>query len=437
MLSIFKKNKKIFFYFGIGSTSLLFLFIFSQNVRATSVDDIQSKINQKSTDIQKLQSEIQIYQKGLNIVSSQAESLKKEVKTLDLTNKKISTDIKVTETTLSKTSLTIDQLTNQISEKEKDIKNKLAALEENIRYVRDSGNDNPLERLLSGESVSDYIETSLNFESEVKQKVDEIMSLKSEMEDKRGVKEGQKRNLSDLKKQLSGQKQVVVQTEKEKSELLTKTKNTQSAYEKVIAEKKKLQAQFENDLFNFESELKIAIDPNKLPSANNSILSWPLSKISITQLFGRTGSSARLYVSGTHNGVDFAASVGTPIRATLGGVVQATGNTDLKKNCLSYGKWILIKHSNGLSSLFGHLSVIGVNPGDQVATGQVVGYSGRTGYVTGPHLHLTVLASQGVRVMAIPNDKTVNCRGVVIPLGDTKAFLDPMIYLPKYTGTIQ
>ena len=89
-----------------------------------------------------------------------------------------------------------------------------------------------------------------------------------------------------------------------------------------------------------------------------------------------------------------------------------------------------MKHTNGLSTLYAHLSSISVSQGQTVVTGDIIGYSGRTGYVTGPHLHLTVLASEGVRVMPIPAGKTRNCTGVTIPLADTKAFLDPLLYLP-------
>jgi murein DD-endopeptidase MepM/ murein hydrolase activator NlpD len=186
---------------------------------------------------------------------------------------------------------------------------------------------------------------------------------------------------------------------------------------------------FEKELFEYESRLKRIIDPDSFPSAKKGVLSWPLDNIYITQPFGRTVDSVRLYVSGTHNGVDFRASRGTPVMAVLDGVVEGVGNTDEQPGCYSYGKWVLIKHDNGLSSLYSHLDLIKAPQGAKVMTGDVIGYSGQTGYATGLHLHLTLFASQGVTVQKYSSSR--NCKNVIIPIADVRAYLDPMLYFPS------
>lgn len=82
-----------------------------------------------------------------------------------------------------------------------------------------------------------------------------------------------------------------------------------------------------------------------------------------------------------HTGLDFRASTGDPVRATAAGKVAAAGNQG------GYGRMIEIDHGNGLSTRYGHLSVIGVKVGDQIKIGQVIGEVGSTGRSTGPHLH--------------------------------------------------
>lgn len=82
-----------------------------------------------------------------------------------------------------------------------------------------------------------------------------------------------------------------------------------------------------------------------------------------------------------HAGTDFRAAVGTPVAAPLAGTVILTGDHYYA------GKSVYVDSGNGVLSLFFHLSEIGVKKGDRVAKGQIVGRSGATGRITGPHLH--------------------------------------------------
>lgn len=85
-----------------------------------------------------------------------------------------------------------------------------------------------------------------------------------------------------------------------------------------------------------------------------------------------------------HNGIDLAAPMGSPVRASNAGVVSRTGYSDI------FGNYILIKHDNGYETLYGHLSEISVNKDDILYGGQKIGQVGTTGRSTGPHLHFEV-----------------------------------------------
>ena len=84
-----------------------------------------------------------------------------------------------------------------------------------------------------------------------------------------------------------------------------------------------------------------------------------------------------------HTGVDFAAPRGTPIWSTASGTVEFTGVKG------GYGNVIEVRHSGGITTLYGHLSgfATGVRRGTRVSQGQTIGYVGATGWATGPHLH--------------------------------------------------
>ncbi|HWK60056.1 MAG TPA: M23 family metallopeptidase [Eoetvoesiella sp.] len=85
-----------------------------------------------------------------------------------------------------------------------------------------------------------------------------------------------------------------------------------------------------------------------------------------------------------HEGLDFAAPRGTPIRAASGGVVTEAGRVS------GYGKMVEINHGNGLVTRYAHASRLDVKVGDIVEKGQVIANVGTTGRSTGPHLHFEV-----------------------------------------------
>ncbi|WP_309744848.1 M23 family metallopeptidase [Chamaesiphon sp. OTE_20_metabat_361] len=85
-----------------------------------------------------------------------------------------------------------------------------------------------------------------------------------------------------------------------------------------------------------------------------------------------------------HSGIDIGAPSGTPVVATATGTVISAGWNG------GYGKAIVIQHNDSQQTLYGHLSEISVQPGQQIAQGSVIGLVGSTGNSTGPHLHFEV-----------------------------------------------
>jgi len=111
-------------------------------------------------------------------------------------------------------------------------------------------------------------------------------------------------------------------------------------------------------------------------SVSSSGLIWPVSG-PITSPFGwRWGRM--------HQGVDIGVPSGTPIHAAAAGTVIYCGWEE------GYGNFVVIDHGGNLATAYGHQSSIAVACGQQVAQGQVIGYSGCTGHCTGPHVHFEV-----------------------------------------------
>ncbi len=88
-----------------------------------------------------------------------------------------------------------------------------------------------------------------------------------------------------------------------------------------------------------------------------------------------------------HDGVDIAASVGTPIIATASGVVSLAGWAG------GYGLMVRLVHPGGVETLYGHMSRLNASSGQRIHQGDVIGFVGSTGNSTGPHLHYEVRIS--------------------------------------------
>lgn len=110
----------------------------------------------------------------------------------------------------------------------------------------------------------------------------------------------------------------------------------------------------------------------------------PLVSYRLTATFGEYG-----LWSSYHTGLDFAAPSGTPIRAVTNGVVTSAGFDG------AYGNKTVVTLEDGTELWFCHQSAFNVSVGDTVRTGELIGYVGSTGHVTGPHLHLEVRPGGG------------------------------------------
>jgi murein DD-endopeptidase MepM/ murein hydrolase activator NlpD len=400
---------------------------------AQTVQDIQNKINQKDSDIAQLEKEIATYQSQLDDLGQQKNSLNSSLKQLDLTKKKLNADIAVTQNKIDKTNLTIQNLSSDIGDKERSITNNIYSIKLQIKNANELEQKSLVENILSNNDFTalwNDVDNMVTVRDSIRASVVKLQEIKGELEDTRAVTINAKNELTKLKSQLGDQQKIVVQNTNEKNKLLTQTKNNEANYQKLLKDRIAKRDAFEKELQDYEAQLQFILDPSKLPAGR--VLRWPLQKIFVNQLFGKTVDSKRLYASGTHNGVDFKASVGTPVMSMADGRVLGVGDTDLTCPGASFGKFVFIQYENGLSSTFGHLSLAKVSEGQQVKRGEVVGYTGATGHVTGPHLHVSLYASQAARMDSRPS---VACGGRIyrVPVAPINAYLDVLSYLPFYT----
>ncbi len=422
---VYKKQFNILILFIL--VFLPFLFVYAE-----TAEELQNKINKNNNDISVLEQEINSYQSQLNELSKQKSSLNGSIQAFNLTRKKLIGSIGVTEKKIEKTNFEIQGLGKDINTKEYSISNNTKAISVGIKQTNEFENESIIAKFLSSDDLSliwNDIDNMVTIREKIRNKTTELKQVKVELEGTRKETINAKNKLLRLKSELADQKKIVEQNANEKKRLLAQTKNSEANYQRILKSRLAQKDALEKELRDYESQLKYNLDPSRLPS--KGVFSWPLDYVYITQLFGRTVDSKRLYASGSHGGVDFRAAVGTPVRAMASGVIAGVGDTDRQCYKASFGKYVFIEYDNGLSGAYGHLSLVKVKKGSKVSRGQVVAYTGNTGYSTGPHLHISVYAPGAAEIKSIPS-KSCPRRVLTQPIASVHAYLDPMYFLPPY-----
>lgn len=423
------------FFLGVLILPILYWGTFSA-LAQSEVQKLQTQIAERNTRLSEIQKEIAQYEEALKQVGAERTTLQRAINALELERKKIEADIKYTENRIATTDLTIDRISYEIQNTEQSIVDNEEVIRHIIRQMNVANSDSMIEVLLRQNNISevwDAFEALETVRVNVGEKINELTELRTSLQQNIELNTKQREQLLTLKNQYSDQQSILNGNRAEKAELLSATRNEEATYQNMLKQRQAARDQLVAEVRDIESQIKFILDPTSIPTKGSQVFIWPLDNVRITQRFGYTqfAMTTNAYRGNMHNGLDLGAPVGTKIYAPLTGTVRNIGNTDLVPGCYSWGQWLLIDHPNGLSSMFAHLSHIGVTPGQRVNTGDVVGYVGNTGYSTGPHLHYTLYVTKGVQVMAFNQFKSVTgCGAALSPFAGIEAYLDPLDYLP-------
>lgn len=400
----------------------------------TEVEKLQAQIKSGQDRLKAIDEEISKYTKELSKVGSEKSTLQSALKKLELEHKKISADIAYTQKKIDITDLEISKLTDEITTTEGRITRSKDAIAETIRTLRASDDTSEFAALLENEQVGDFwqaVDVLWKVRSRIALLVEELNAHEEALTGKRTKQTEKRDDLVALADEYTSKGEVLANNATEKQSLLKQTQSKESEYQRILKEKKAAREAIEKETREYESKLQFILDPSTIPVAGTAVLMWPIANAIVTQYFGGTEfakQNASVYAGRPyHPGIDIGTPRGTKIYAAYDGVVRATGNTDNAAGCWAWGKWTLVDHANGLSTLYAHQDVFSVSPGDAVKKGQVIGYSGNTGYSTGPHLHFTVYVKAAVQVKMFG---ATACGSVPRPTAPTSAYLDPMQYLP-------
>ena len=411
-----------------------------------SVEDLQTELSENAQKIKQLNDAIRKDQATLNKLSGEKRTLTGTVNSLRSTEQKLIREITSTQSKISKTENVIRTLSEQSTDLSESIANNKRIISGTIAAMARESDTEFIEAIFMYQSLSRYLDRSIALEQTGDLLQQQFVDLEEKQQKILGLKEAEdkaKQELLEQKGELGDKRAIVASTKRQTTSLLNQTKNQEKAYQRSLTEKRTAIREFEAAIASLENRIQIALNRDAFARPTPGLFRFPFKGwYRITQYFGNTSySRTGAYNGRGHSGVDFATPMGTPVYAPAGGVVTAADDTGAYGgynaagkyvSCLSYGKWIVINHQNGLSTRFNHLSLIKVADGQAIKAGQLIGYSGNTGISTGPHLHMSVMATQGVQIKKLGEVITTNyCRNARAPIVAGNAYLDPFAYLPR------
>src|SRR3989338_4513293 len=390
-----RKNKSnrfiIFFIFIIGYLLL---------ATASHAQTNDKRIEQLHQQIEQLEKEAEQYRGNIASEQAKAQSLQGEISTLNNQIKKIQTQIAITSKNIDKTKIEIEGLDGGIFDTQQKINYKKDTIGQLVLDIYKQDNENLLLVLLKNPNISNFfIQTQAvaNFSTTILGLISELKGEKQELETHKSESETKKQELELLNQKQKQQNNSLGQTKIGKNQLLTQTKGQEAQFQKLLTEVEQKKSLFFTELKELETKIIqgglyiLRVQPKNLPPKGTNLFTWPEDDYRLTQGYGctsyaRCGRSRGPYGGAPHNGIDLAAGYGSPIKTIGDGEIIANGKND------GWGNWVAIKHGPyDLVSLYSHLSAFEfLRVGTQIKAGQVIGYEGNTGNVTGSHVHLSI-----------------------------------------------
>ncbi len=413
------------------TTPLLAQTVNDKNVQADNVGGLTKLIENKTKELRQLQEERDKLESKLDEISNTSRSLNQEIRSINYKISQLNISMKVNEAMVERLELELKSLQSKIDQAKIRIVELKKILANLMVELQQTDNESMLFLILKNKSLSESVSTVqsiLDLNNQLIKTINDLGKLRIDLNDDIAETLAKKKKIEIEQGSLMNRQEIINKQKEEKEYVLKLTKNQEKIYEQKIKELDQKQEAISKVMTTIENQLRAKFNPNILPVKRPGVLAMPLSDTIVTQCYGKTKFARRAYRSKFHSGLDLSAPLGTPIFAADDGRVAAVDNNDAGRARwlkYQYGKYIIIRHNNNLSTLYAHMSKQVVKVGQEVKRGDLIGYSGNTGYVTGPHLHFGIFWAPSVRYKSIPP-----ARGLV-PIGVT---INPADYLPNSRG---
>ncbi len=362
-----------------------------------SVDELNNKIEENRDKIKNIEKQIATRKAQINVEQAKANSLKNQIAILDNRVAQVELDVVATKTKLETLNLEIEINEKEVLKLDNNINKQKAILSEFIRNINTDGHKSMIEIIAVYDSFSDFysqLQYLQTVEHDLGKSTKILASQKDDLLIKQSVVIERKNSYIALQEELVNKQGDLDEQVFAKEDLFVQTKQSEKTYQALLDNLKNEYQKIENEISSIEKQVRARLEAeNKLtePAKDSKNLSWPVPSRYITARFRDPDYPYRNVFE--HNAIDIRASQGTPLKAAASGYVARARKCSVW-SCYSY---VMIIHSGGISTVYGHMTKIVVNQDQFVGRGDIIGYSGGTPrtpgagpFVTGPHLHFEV-----------------------------------------------
>ena len=360
------------------------------------IAELNNQIQQQKKQMDEINNRQKEYQQAINTKKRDQTSLKNQLAILEDKEAQTQLDIEKTNLNIDKTSLEIKKLELDILGVDREIEDDKEKIGNLLRLIYKQDQISSLEALLLNGSLAEFLNQAKYLENtneKIRESLQELQRKKTDLE-KSQIALGEKnQELLGLKKELEKKKESLAYEQESKVIILEETKSSEEEYQRLLAQAKKEQQQAEAEISSLEKSVRRKMsekDRNQLEGGSTDI-AWPTSGRYITTGFYDVEYPYRKII-GEHPAIDIRSPQGTTLRAAGDGYVAR-----VKFDGTTAYAYIMIIHSNGLSTVYGHVSSVSVEQDQYVLQGDKIGTTGGAprsigagAFTTGPHLHFEV-----------------------------------------------
>ncbi len=348
------------------------------------IEVINTKISEKKEGISLLSSKINEYKAKIDEKQKQGATLAVELDLLDNRMAKTKLQVEETKEEISLINLEIVSLNKQLETLEERLEREKKMITGVLQEIQVQDNDLALQLFFGSNSFSDlfdqlqYLE---NINSDLKKAADQVKASRQVVIQKKENQREKREHLEELEEKLEARKFTLASERNAQDVLLSRTQESEAQVRVLLNDVKQEQAFINSQIAQLQADIEGKLSQSDETGGDGSALSWPVDRYGVvmtTYYHDPTYPFRHLW---EHSGLDLAAPTGTPILSAAPGYVAWTRKGKL------YGNYVMIIHSNGIATLYAHMSRIDVEPDQFVKRGQQIGAMGSTGFSTGPHLH--------------------------------------------------